>query len=99
MNRSPASSSAAKFASDSIPASATTVTSEIWCAAANAWITGRIVLGLGPVALERVQRQQESRASVNNPAAICGASRRSLEKSGSRNPPHWSVSKYKVVTS
>jgi hypothetical protein len=47
MNDRPAASIADWFASDAIPASATTVTSGSWCAAMNALITGTIVWGLG----------------------------------------------------
>jgi hypothetical protein len=35
-------------------------------------------------------------ASVSSPMVICGSSRRSLEKPGSRNPSALSVSKYSV---
>ena len=38
-------------------------------------------------------------ASVSNPMVICGSSRRSFEKPGSRNPWPVSVSKYSVDTS
>jgi len=93
MNDRPAASIAFLFASDTIPASATIVTSGRPCAAMNAWIVGIIV---------RVSALFPSNAStisgkpvwsVSSPMVICGSSRRSLEKPGSRNPSPASVSK------
>jgi hypothetical protein len=37
--------------------------------------------------------------SASRPIVICGSSRRSFEKPGSRNPSPWPVSKYSVLTS
>ena len=99
MNRSPASSIAARLASDSIPASATTVTSGSRCAAANACTTGRMVLVSALLPSNACTISGNPRTSVNNPTVICGSSRRSLENPGSRNPSPSSVSKYSVVTS
>jgi hypothetical protein len=43
MNDKPTGSIACRFAAETIPASATTVTSSKWCAVWNAWIVGSMV--------------------------------------------------------
>ena len=99
MNDSPAASICFWFASDTMPASATTVTSGRWWAAMNAWITGSMVLvsALLPSNADTISGNPD--ASVSRPMVICGSRRRSLENPGSRNPSPASVSKYKVDTS
>ena len=99
MNDSPAASIARLFASETMPASATTVTSASWWAAMNARIVGSIVVvsALLPSNASTISGNPD--ASVSRPMVICGSSRRSLENPGSRNPSPASVSKYSVDTS
>ena len=99
MNDSPAASIWFRFASDTIPASATTVTSGSWWAAMTPSMTGIMVVvsALLPSNAETISGNPA--ASVSSPTVICGSSRRSLENPGSRNPSPASVSKYKVETS
>ena len=99
MNVRPASSICFRFASDIIPASATTVTSGSPCAAMNAFSTGKIVVVSAVLPSNAWTCSGNPRTSVNNPTVIWGSSRRSLENPGSRNPSPSSVSKYNVVTS
>jgi hypothetical protein len=96
MNVSPASSIAFLFASDTIPASATTVTSASRWAAMNASITGSIVLVSALLPSNASTINGNPVASVSSPIVICGSSRRSFENPGSRNPSPASVSKYSV---
>jgi hypothetical protein len=93
MNDKPAASMSFWFASEIIPASATTVISGSWWAAMNASITGSIVLvsALFPSNAETMSGNPSGPAS--RPMVICGSSRRSLENPGSRNPSPASVSK------
>ncbi len=93
MNDRPAASMAFMFASEIIPASATTVTSGSWWAAMNSSMTGSMVLvsALLPSNAETISGNPAWSAS--RPIVICGSSRRSLENPGSRNPSPWSVSK------
>jgi hypothetical protein len=99
MNDRPAASMSFWFASDTMPASATTVTSAKPCAAMNSLITGSMVLvsALFPSNADTISGNPP--ASVSSPTVICGSSRRSFEKPLSRNPSPASVSKYKVDTS
>ena len=87
------------FASLTIPASATTVTSGSWWAAMNDWTTGSIVLvsALFPSKAATISGNPDW--SVSRPMVICGSSRRSLENPLSRNPSPASVSKYSVLQS
>ena len=80
-----------------MPASATTVTSASPCAAANAAMTGTMVLVSAVLPSKAWTCSGNPRTSVNNPTVICGSSRRSLENPGSRNPSPLSVSKYSVL--
>lgn len=99
MNLNPASSRSFRLASDIMPASATTVTCGSPCAAANASMTGTMVLVSPVLPLKAWTCSGNPRTSLNNPTVIWGSSRRSLENPGSRNPSARSVSKYNVVTS
>jgi hypothetical protein len=99
MNDSPASSSARLFASETIPASATTVTSGRPCASRKAFRTGTMVVVSARLPSNACTISGNPEASVSSPTVICGSSRRSLENPGSRNPSAVSVSKYSVVTS
>ena len=99
MNDRPAASMSFWFASEIIPASATTVTPGSWWSVMNASITGSMVLvsALFPSNAETISGNPSCPAS--RPIVICGSSRRSLENPGSRNPSPASVSKYSVLTS
>ena len=93
MNDSPAASMAFWFASEIIPASATTVTSGSWWAAMNFSMTGSMVFVSArlPSNVETMSGKPSWPAS--RPMVICGSRRRSLENPGSRNPSPLSVSK------
>ena len=93
MNDRPAASMAFWFASEIMPASATTVTSGSWWAAMNVSMTGSMVFvsALLPSKAETMSGNPSCPAS--RPMVICGSRRRSLEKPGSRNPSPWSASK------
>jgi hypothetical protein len=93
MNESPAASMAFLFASDTIPASATTVTSASWWAAMNASMVGSMVLVSALLPSKASTINGNPVASVSSPMVICGSRRRSLENPGSRKPSPWSVSK------
>jgi hypothetical protein len=99
MNDRPAASIAFWFASEIIPASATTVTSGSRWAAMNFSITGSMVLvsALFPSNAETMSGNPSCPAS--RPMVICGSRCRSLEKPGSRKPSPRSASKYRVDTS
>lgn len=99
MNVSPAASIAVRFASEIMPASATTVTSRNRWAAMNDVMTGSMVAvsALLPSNASTIRGKPE--VSVSMPRVICGSRRRSLENPGSRNPSPWSVSKERVETS
>ena len=86
MNPSPAASIAFLFASDSIPASATTVMSVSRCAAMNACRVGSMVAVSALLPSNASTASGNPVASVNRPMVICGSRRRSLENPGSRNP-------------
>ena len=86
MNDSPAASIAFWFASDTIPASATSVTSGRSCAAMNAWMTGSIVLVSALLPSNALTTSANPSWPVSSPTVICSSSRRSLEKPGSRSP-------------
>jgi hypothetical protein len=88
-----------RFASEIIPASATTVTSGRSWAVMNCSMTGSIVLVSARLPSNAETMSGNPAWSVSRPIVICGSSRRSLENPGSRNPSPWSVSKYKVDTS
>jgi len=85
-------SMALMFASEIMPASATTVTSGRAWAAMNSLMTGSMVLvsPLSPSNADSISGKPDR--SVSSPMVICGSSRRSLLKPGSRNPSPWSVS-------
>jgi hypothetical protein len=95
----PAASIAFMFASEIMPASATTVTSGSWWAAMNFSLTGSIVLVSARFPSKAESMSGNPAWSVSRPIVICGSSRRSLEKPGSRNPSPWPVSKCSVLTS
>jgi hypothetical protein len=99
MNDSPAASIARMFASETIPASATTTTSASPWAAMNALTVGIIVRVSALLPSNALTISGNPAASVSSPTVICGSSLRSLENPGSRNPSPVSVWKYKVVTS
>ena len=99
MNDRPAASICFWFASDTIPASATTVTSGSWCAAMNDSITGSIVRVSARLPSNADTISGNPSAPVSRPMVICGSSRRSFEKPLSRNPSPASVSKYSVEQS
>ena len=86
MNDSPAASIAFWFASDTIPASATTVTSGRSWAAMNASMTGSIVLVSARFPSKALTISGNPSAPVSRPMVICGSSLRSLENPLSRNP-------------
>ena len=93
MNDSPAASSAFLLPSDTIPASATMVTSVSRCAVMNDRIVGSIVVVSALLPSNASTRNGNPSASVSSPMVICGSSRRSFENPGSRNPSPASVSK------
>ena len=65
----------------------------------NASITGSIVLVSARLPSKADTISGNPAWPVSGPMVICGSSRRSLEKPGSRNPSPASVSKYNVLTS
>ena len=91
MNDSPAASICFWFASLTIPASATTVTSGRLWAAMNALMTGSIVLVSALFPSNALTMSGSPPAPVSSPMVICGSSRRSLENPLSRNPSPVSV--------
>ena len=99
MNDRPAASICFWFASDTMPASATTVTSGSWWAAMNDSMTGSIVLVSALLPSNALTISGNPSWPVSSPMVICGSSRRSLENPLSRNPSPSSVSKYNVDTS
>jgi hypothetical protein len=99
MNDSPAASIARLFASETMPASATTVTADRSCSRRNVVRTGSIVVVSARLPSNACTISGNPAASVSRPTVICGSSRRSLLKPGSRNPSPVSTSKYSVVTS
>jgi len=86
MNDRPSASIAFWFASEIMPASATTVTSGSWWAAMNALTTGSMVLVSALLPSNALTMSGNPSCPVSRPIVICGSSRRSLEKPGSRNP-------------
>ena len=86
MNDNPASSIAFWLASETMPASATTVTSASRWAAMNEVMVGSIVLVSALLPSNASTINGNPAASVSRPMVICGSSRRSLENPGSRNP-------------
>src|SRR6201986_1849821 len=86
MNDNPAASIAFRLACDSIPASATTVTSDSRCAVMNAVIVGIIVAVSALLPSNASTINGNPAASVSNPMVICGSNRRSLENPGSPEP-------------
>ena len=100
MNDSPAASIAFWLASETIPASATTVTSvQLVGGHERAGSSGSIVVVSALLPSNASTISGNPAASVSSPMVICGSSRRSLENPGSRNPSPASVSKYSVDTS
>jgi hypothetical protein len=93
MNDRPVASIAFWFASEIIPASATTVTSGKLWAAMNFSITGSIVLVSARLPSKAETMSGNPSWPVSRPIVICGSRRRSLENPGSRNPSPASVSK------
>jgi hypothetical protein len=69
------------------------------CSATNRCTSGMIVLVSARFPSNASTINGIPVASVNKPTVICGSSRRSLEKPGSRNPSPVSVSNQSVVTS
>jgi hypothetical protein len=86
MNDSPAASIAFWFASEIMPASATTVTSGSRCAAMNFSMTGSMVLVSARLPSNAETMSGNPSCPVSSPIVICGSSRRCLENPGSRNP-------------
>jgi hypothetical protein len=82
----PAASIAFWFASEIVPASATTVTSGSWCAAMNFSMTGSIVLVSALSPSKALIMSGNPSWPVSSPMVIWGSRRRSLENPGSRNP-------------
>jgi hypothetical protein len=82
-----------------IPASATTVTPAMPCAATNRCTSGMIVVVSARFPSNASTINGIPDASVSSPTVICGSRRRSLENPGSRNPSPKSVSNHSVVTS
>jgi hypothetical protein len=80
MNDRPAASICFWLASDTMPASATTVTSGSWCAAMNDLMTGSIVLVSAIFPSNADTMSGNPAWSVSRPMVTCGSSRRSLEK-------------------
>ena len=74
------------FAADTIPASATIVTSGSWWAAMNDVIVGIIVSVSALLPSNASSMSGNPRWSVSSPIVICGSRRRSLENPDSRNP-------------
>jgi len=99
MNESPAASMAFWFASEIMPAPATTVISGNWWAIMKDSMTGSIVLVSAMLPSKALIVSGNPDWSVSSPMVICGSSRRSLENPGSRNPSPSSASKYSVDTS
>jgi hypothetical protein len=99
MNDRPAASIAFWLASEIIPASATTVTSGSLRACMNFSMTGSMVLVSALLLSNAEIMGGNPSCPVSRPMVICGSSRRSLEKPGSRKPSPASVSKYSVDTS
>jgi hypothetical protein len=99
MNDRPAASICFWFASLTIPASATTVTSGRSWAVMNDSMTGSMVLVSALFPSNALTMSGNPSWLVSSPMVICGSSRRSFEKPGPRNPSPASVSKYKVLTS
>ena len=97
MNRRPVPDGARRLPSDSMPASAVTVTSGSRCAAWSAWIDGMIVVVSALLPSKTSTISGNPRASVNKPTAIRDTSHRCLLYPGSRNPSPASVSKQSVV--
>ena len=91
MNDRPASSIAFWLPAETIPASATTVTSVSWCAAAKAWTAGTIVVVSALFPSNAWTIKGKPLESVSSPMVICGSRRRSLENPGSQNPSPASV--------
>jgi hypothetical protein len=87
------------LAAETMPASATTVTSGSWWAFMNAWMVGSIVVVSALLPSNALTINGKPAASVSSPMVICGSKRRSFENPGSRNPSPVSVSKYNVDTS
>lgn len=86
MNESPAASMSFMFASEIMPASATTVTWGSAWAAMNVSITGSIVLVSARLPSNADSMSGNPSHPVSRPMVICGSSRRSLENPGSQNP-------------
>jgi hypothetical protein len=99
MNDSPAASTAFWFASEIMPASATTVTSGSWWAVMKDSMTGSIVLVSDMSPSKALIVSGNPDWSVSSPMVICGSSRRSFENPLSRNPSPSPTSKYRVDTS
>ncbi len=81
MNDSPAASIAFWFASLTMPASATTVTSGRSCAAMKDSMTGSMVLVSARLPSNADTISGNPPWSVSSPMVICGSSRRSLDLS------------------
>ena len=79
MNDNPAACRATWLASEIIPASATTVTSDSWWAALKALITGSIVAVSALLPSNASTVSGNPAASVSSPRVICGSRRLSLE--------------------
>jgi hypothetical protein len=93
MNDRPAASMAFMFASEIMPASATTVTSGNSWAAMNFSMTGSMVLVSARLPSKAQTMSGNPSRAVSRPIVIWGSSRRSLENPLSRNPSPLPVSK------
>ena len=86
MNDNPAACRATWLASEIIPASATTVTSDSWWAALKALITGSIVAVSALLPSNASTVSGNPAASVSSPRVICGSRRRLLGEPGLTEP-------------
>ncbi len=99
MKRQPASSNAFRFAADSIPASATTTRSLIWCRARNCAITGINVFVSALFPSNMATSSGNPLAVTSNPTVIWGSTRRSLLIPTLRSLSSALISKCSVVRS
>jgi hypothetical protein len=95
----PSASIARWLLAETMPASATMVTSVSRWAVMNARIVGSMVAVSARLPSNASTASGNPEPSVSRPMVIWGSRRRSLENPGSRNPSPSSVSKYSVETS
>ena len=99
MKENPASSTALRFAADSIPASATTTMSCTPCRSWKACRTGMRVRVSALFPSKQCTSSGKPAASTSSPIWICGSTRRSLLIPTLRSWSSFSISKYNVVQS